>query len=485
MFTLTPKLALLVFLYSITLFTVVRIIMDSRNPSKALGYLVLAITVPIIGAIVYFSFGVNYRKKRIYNKKLIANDRLLLRIRERIVTTTHQILESNRHKLDGQRDMVNLLLNDSFEPLSSNKVKLLINGESKFPEVLAELELATQTIHFEYYIYEDDGIGNRLKEVLMRKARQGVKVRFIYDDFGSKGLKRKFFREMDAAGVESFPFFKVHLPFIASRLNYRNHRKIIVIDGHVGFVGGINVADHYLNDLPGQSLFWRDTHIKISGPAVQSLQYHFLADWNFCSRQDLPPDSTIFPDSARMPKGDSLVQIVASGPDYPRASIMLCYFTAIVNARERVYITSPYFIPNNSINDAIKKAALSGKDVRLLVPLESDLRFVNAASRSYYEELLDCGVKIYRYKKGFVHAKTIVADDNLAIVGTANIDFRSFEFNFEVGAVVYGERICAELTAQFLEDQAQSEELTLAMLTSRSWFDHVTDKAARLFSPLL
>jgi len=481
---LTPKIIALIVIYAIMLFTMVRIVMDSRNAAKALGYLLLVLTVPVLGSIIYFSLGVNYRKKKIYSKKLIANDHLMHRIKKRIITSTQQIMEQNKRKLEGHEDMVRLLLNDSLEPLSSNRVTLLTNGEEKFPAVIEALEAAKQSIHIQYYIYEEDEIGNRIKDILIRKSKSGVTVRFIYDDFGSRGISRKFFRELKEAGVHTVPFFRVHLAVIASRINYRNHRKIIVVDGRVGFVGGINVSDRYINNGI-EKLFWRDTHVKIEGPGVLSLQYHFLADWNFCARQDIAPDEIHFPNTALLPKGDSLVQVVASGPDYSNPSIMLCYFTAIVNAREQVYITSPYFIPNNSINDAIKKAALSGKDVRLLVPGVSDSHFVNAASRSYYGELLRCGVKIYLYQKGFVHAKTIVVDNSLAIVSTANMDFRSFEFNFEIGAVIYGERICQELTENFLHDIQYSEQLTINEWQARGQVQKLTEKLARLVSPLL
>lgn len=478
------KIILPVIAYSFTLFTVIRVIMDSRNPSKALSYILLAILLPVIGPIVYFSFGVNYRKNRMYNKKLIKNDQLRKRLHTYIIHSTNQILELNQRRLGRQQDMVKLLLNDSLEPLSSNQIKLLINGEMKFTSVMEALENAQKFIHIEYYIYEDDVIGNQIRAVLVRKAMQGVKVRFAYDDFGSSDLKNKFFKPMQEAGVECYPFFKVYLPVMASRANYRNHRKIIVVDGGIGFVGGINVSDRYINNGMNK-LYWRDTHVRIEGPAVLSLNYHFLADWNFCSGQEIEPDENLFPPLALLPKGNSFAQIIASGPDYPRATMMLCYFTAIVNAKERVFITSPYFIPNNSINDALKKAALSGKDVRLLVPYISDSSLVNAASRSYYKELLECGVRIFLYKKGFVHAKTIAVDDQLAIISTANMDFRSFEFNFEIGTVVYDEAVCSELVAVFLDDICNSEELILELWRKRNRWSRFVEKAARLFSPLL
>ena len=481
----TFEIVLFILVYTLAFFTFIRVILDTRNAAKALGYLLLVITIPVIGSFLYFSLGVNYRKKRIYSKKIVANDALWQKIKQRIISSTNEILEKSKHLTRGQEDLIKLLLTDSLEPLSHNRVTLLINGENKFPEVIKALESAKNFIHIEYYIYEDNAIGYQIRDILIRKAKEGVIVRFIYDDFGSKDLKNKFLNPMVEGGVEVYPFFKVYFALLASRINYRNHRKIIVVDCHVGFVGGINVSDRYVNTADPSKLFWRDTHVKIEGPAVLSLQYHFLADWNFCSGQQVAPDETMFLPSAELSKGDSLVQVVASGPDYPRQSIMLCYFTAIINAREKVYITSPYFIPNNSINDAIRKAALSGKDVRLLVPGVSDSIVVNAASQSYFEELLECGVKIYLYQKGFIHAKTIIVDDNLAIVGTANMDFRSFELNFEISAVIYGLEPCAELTTVFLNDLETSELIELKSWRQRSQRRQWLEKAARLLSPIL
>ncbi|MBL7857174.1 MAG: cardiolipin synthase [Cyclobacteriaceae bacterium] len=482
----TPiEIVLFILVYTLAFFTSIRVIMDTRNAAKALGYLLLVITIPVIGSFLYFSLGVNYRKKRIYSKKLIANDWLWQKIKQRIISSTNQILEQKKNLIGGQEDLIKLLLNDSLEPLSQNRVTLLINGERKFPEVISALENAKHFIHLEYYIYEDNAIGYQIRDILIRKARAGVIVRFIYDDFGSKDLKNKFLNPMVEAGVEVYPFFKVYFALLASRINYRNHRKIIVTDCQVGFVGGINVSDRYINNGDPTKLFWRDTHVKIEGPAVLSLQYHFLADWNFCSGQQVAPDETMFLPYQQLSKGDSLVQVVASGPDYPRQSIMLCYFTAIINAKEKVYITSPYFIPNNSINDAIRKAALSGKDVRLLVPGISDSTVVNAASQSYFDELLECGVKIYLYKKGFVHAKTIIVDDALAIVGTANMDFRSFELNFEISAVIYGQEPCGELTRVFLDDLEHSDLISFEAWRHRSKPRQWLEKAARLLSPIL
>ncbi|HRI60893.1 MAG TPA: phospholipase D-like domain-containing protein, partial [Saprospiraceae bacterium] len=276
---------IVVAIYAFTLFTVVRILLDIGNTPKALSYMVLAVMLPVVGSIAYFVLGVNYRKRRMYSKKLKVTGQLLQSIRQKSVTATEQLIARDAPQLGGHTDLAELLLNEANEPASLNRVTLLNNGEEKFPAVLADLEAAQHFIHIEYYIYENDGIGNQIKDMLIRKAKEGVKVRFIYDDFGSRGLKEDFLGPLKAGGVEAFPFYKVRWPFFASRLNYRNHRKIIVIDGHTGYVGGINVSDRYINTVAGNAFYWRDAHVRIEGPAVWSLQYTFLADWNFCTRQ--------------------------------------------------------------------------------------------------------------------------------------------------------------------------------------------------------
>lgn len=479
------EVILSVAVYLLMLFTTVRIILDTNSPPKALSYLLLTVTLPVVGSIAYFTLGVNYRKRRIYSKKLKATNKLLLSIRQEFMYETRELIEQDGPQLGGHTDLANLVLNESLEPVSLNRVTLLNNGEEKFPSVIEALESARQFIHIEYYIYEDDEIGNRIKDLLIRKAQEGVTVRFIYDDFGSRGLKSRFLDELKEGGVEAFPFYQILWPFFASRLNYRNHRKIIVVDGKVGFLGGINVSDRYINRKNKEG-FWRDIHVRIEGPAVWSLQIPFLADWNFCSGQRVAPSQKLFPVfQENVAGGHDLVQIVAGGPDYPRSGIMLSYFAAITGASDKIYLTSPYFIPNVSIFDALRKAALSGKDVRLLVPGVSDSAFVNAASRSYYQDLLDCGVKIYLYKKGFIHAKSLVVDDDLSIVGTANMDFRSFDLNFEINAVIYGQQFCGQLTQSFLQDLEDSTLITEKTWKRRNKWQMLLDKVARLFSPLL
>jgi cardiolipin synthase len=468
----------------ISLLTAVRVILDTRSPSKTAAYLLLIILFPVIGAMLYFLVGVNYRKRKIYNKKLIKNEILFRQVRDRIQQDAIALKKTYKEVTSKNEELIDLHLGESLSPLTRNQVTLLINGEQKFESVFETVEGATQFIHLEYYIYEEDDIGTKLKDLLIKKAREGVAVRIIFDDFGSHDLWDNLVDEFRDNGVEIYPFFRVHFIFLANRLNFRDHRKVIIVDGKVGFIGGINIADRYINGKL-DNIYWRDTHIKIEGEAALTLQYHFLSNWNFCSGQELGLNHQLFPENHPDETAKDLVQIVTSGPDYPRPSIMLSYFTAITMARQLVYISTPYFIPNESIVNAIKTAAFSGKDVRILIPQDSDSYFVDSASRFYFQDLLESGVKIYLYTRGVIHAKTLVVDDTLSMVGTANMDLRSFELNFEINAVVYSERINTELKQQFFRDLESSTLITLEEWKKRSLFKTFLAALARIVAPLL
>jgi cardiolipin synthase len=461
----------------------VRIIMDTQNSQKTASYLLVIIFMPFIGMAIYLTFGVNYRKRKLYRDKQKENEQLLESVKGRIIKETYNNLVEHQELLRGKEDLVNLLVNDICSPLTNdNTCRLLINGENKFPVVLEALEQAKNHIHIEYYIYEDDVIGNQIKDVLIRKAGEGVKVRFMYDDFGSHGIRKRFVKGLKDAGIEVSPFYEIKFFFLANRYNYRDHRKIIIIDGHTAFTGGINVADKYINQ-PSSKLFWRDTHLQVSGEAVYMLQYLFISNWNFCCEKlDMIPE--YFPPMPELPQ-KRLVQVVSSGPDSDRASIMLAFLTAIATAKKTLYITSPYFVPGETIINALVKAALSGVDVRLLVPGESDARFVNYASRANYSDLLSVGVRIWQYRKGFVHAKTLTADDKLSMIGTANMDYRSFDLNFEVMAVIYDMDFCLELKQTFLADLYDAEQINAEAWNSRSKFTHFVELGARLVAPVL
>lgn len=465
-----------------------RVIYDSSNVTKTLAYLLLIIFIPFIGMLLYFTFGINYRKRKIYSKKIIEDDELAQSIRENQIQRTFDAARHGRDDIRHNVALAYMLLHENQSPLTeNNRVKLLINGEEKFPDVMEAMRKATDHIHIEYYIFQDDSLGERLADIMKSKAREGVQVRFIYDAFGSISMSNHFVNQLTEAGVEVFPFYEIHFPVFANRLNYRNHRKIIVIDGQTAYVGGINVSNRYVNE-PGEPIrmYWRDTHVRIDGPAVRQLQYHFIADWNFCTGQSLQPIHRFFPKSLEQAGfGDTLVQIAASGPDSRSPSILFSILKAISLAKDEILITTPYFVPGESLLNSLVIASYTGIKVKLLVPGKSDSRIVQAAARSYYRELLMAGVEIYEYQKGFIHAKTMVVDESIAMVGTANMDIRSFDLNFEVNAIIYDPDVAIELKKIFFEDLKEADQIDLEKWKRRPGYRKLLEKTAGLFSPLL
>lgn len=465
-----------------------RVVYDTQSTTKTLAYLLVVIFLPFIGMILYFSIGINYRKRKMYSKNLL-NDRLLeQKLEERILNTSNVLLAGESDVITNFNKLATLVINKSLSPITDdNDVKLLINGENKFPEVLDALRNAKHHIHIEYYIFDNDEIGGILMDIMVEKAKQGVEVRFIYDDFGSREIRKPQMKRLREAGVAVFPFYKIKLIALANRLNYRNHRKIIVVDGNIGFVGGINVSDKYINREDGQNnLFWRDTHLRIEGSAVATLQYIFMGDWNYCAGEELKPNISFFPErKQRKSNSDKIVQIAASGPDSDTPLIQQTLLRAINLAKVEILITTPYFIPGESIMDSLVVVAASGVKVKLLVPGISDSLLVNFAARANYARLLAAGAEIYFYQKGFVHAKTMVVDNQLAMVGTANMDIRSFDLNFEVNAIVYDETIARELRQAFYEDIKYARKIDPKQWLERSKMIQLTEKLAGLFSPLM
>ncbi|GGZ91487.1 cardiolipin synthase [Ignatzschineria ureiclastica] len=464
----------------------VKIIMDTTSVSKTLGYLVLIVFLPLFGVILYLSLGVNYRNKAMYDKKLEYNGDL----KEEIYQYTKHIEEgaeaTGNPVIDQFKRLAHSVSTEDVHWMSlNNDVMLLKNGEGKFPEVIKAIENAKETIHIEYYIVRNDVIGNKIKDLLIQKAKEGVKVRFIYDDFGSKHIRKKYAEEMRQAGIEVFPFRKLLFIFWANRVNYRNHRKIIVIDGRIGFVGGINIGDDYINDPASGKPILRDMHVRLEGYSCYALQHLFLSDWNFCAKQKVEPNAELFPLALKDSKGTTAVQIVASGPDSEEPFIMNSILQAIALAEKEVLITTPYFIPTEQILTMLKIAARSQVKVKLLVPEKTNSMLVRMASRALYLDLLKAGVEIYHYQKGFIHAKTSVYDRSLAMIGTANMDIRSFDLNFEVNAIMYDQAFAEKMTAQFYEDLENAVQVTLEEWEKRPKYRVFADKFVYLASSLL
>lgn len=461
-----------------------RIVYDTRSVSKTISYLLLTIFLPVFGAIFYFTFGINYRKRKIYDKKLKIDESLKINFEKFINQNTNRIFSLDDEVISNNKAIIRLMGNpkNGSNPIFANQeIALLRNGEEFFPALERELKKACKHIHFEYYIYENDKIGKRIRDILIEKAKEGVEVRFIYDDFGSAGIRKNIVKELRENGVKAFPFNKITFIRLANKLNYRNHRKIVVIDSETSFVGGINISDRYIN--PNGKLYWRDTHLMIKGYTSYSLQRTFIQDWNFCSDEKLEISPELFPQLTYENNVQNYAQIAASGPDSDLPSILYSVLEAVSSAKEEILITTPYYIPDEALQQVLMVAALKGVCVKLLVPKESDSHFVNLASRSYFQELLSAGVEIYLYTKGFVHSKTIVADRQLASVGTANLDVRSFDLNFEVSAFVFDEKIAKKLADDFYEDLNYSEKIEPKTWNERPLVQVIAERFIRLFSP--
>jgi cardiolipin synthase len=458
------------------------IVLENRSPLKALAWIMVLLLLPGVGIVFYVFFGQNLRKEKIIARKGLKNHEYLLTLANSQISKLSEGSLLENTVAFSKRKLISLLLNSSSSLITiGNKVTILQNGQATFDAIVEAIKDAKHFIHLVYYIFEEDTIGNQIKELLIQKAKEGVEVRLIVDDVGSWELKNKFFETMAAAGIEAESFLKVRFPWLTSKVNYRNHRKIIVVDGQVGFMGGINIADRYLNGSDDFGI-WRDTHMMVEGDAVNSLQTIFLIDWYFVKQKELA-DPKYFP--SKQPAGEKIVQIATSGPDSDWASIMMGIFESIASARRYIYIATPYFMPSESVLLAIKTAALGGVDVRLLLPQKSDAIITLMSTRSYIKELLESGVRIYFYQKGFLHCKTFVSDDVLTSVGSANMDFRSFEQNFEVTAFVYDEEISLQAKQTFLDDLADSTEIDMDTWVLRPMWEKTKESVARLLSPLL
>lgn len=471
-----------IFYFLTVIFIAVLIILENRNPVKTISWILVLVLLPFIGFVIYLFFGQEYRKTKMYSRKGLKDleklRKLTLEQLDNLPKNQFQISD----RLYTKKRLINLLLSNSNAILTNNnEVKVLRNGKETFPEIFNAIDNARHHVHLEYYIVEDDTIGNQLRELLIKKAREGVEVRFIYDDVGSWELKRKFIRSMREAGVRVDCFMRVRFPMLTSKVNYRNHRKILVVDGQTAFVGGLNFADRYQKGIAGIG-HWRDTHLKLTGGGATALQIIFMADWYFVSKEIFKGVKYFKPFEVGSGK---LVQVSASGPDSDWESIGQAYFSAIASATDSVYISTPYLMPTADIMTALKTSALGGIDVRIIVPGLSDAIFPKWGTNSYIEELLESGVKIYFYKAGFTHSKVIVVDGIFSSVGTANLDFRSLETNFEVNAMIYDEEIANTLSAQFLEDQKKSEEVFLEKWLKRPRINKIKESFARILSPML
>lgn len=461
---------------------IIHVLMDNRQPAKTMAWVLVIGFVPVIGVVFYLFFGINHRKERIISQSQM--DELTKR------SMLNFVEQHDFHVSERQKPLVDLFVNQNFSlPFKDNKIDIMTDGYAFFPELLKDIAKATHHIHINMYIFEDDAIGRLVADALMDKARQGVKVRLIYDDVGCWRVGSRFFEQMREAGIEVVPFLPVRFPSFTSKVNYRNHRKIIIIDGRVGYIGGMNIARRYI------SLKWRDTMLRLQGGVVYALQRAFLVDWYFVDhslitdRVYYPPINSRSSADGQELKAKSLspvAQVVTSGPMARYPEIMQGFVRVILAARRYIYIETPYFLPNEPILFAIKTAALAGVDVRVMCPLRSDARFTDWASRSYLREIREAGAHVYLYKPGFLHSKLLISDDSLVSCGSTNVDFRSLENNFEANVFIYDEGTALRLKKVFLDDQLQTVLLDdVPYRLHPTFWARLWESVTRMVSPLL
>lgn len=457
------------------------IVLEKRSPFKTAAWILVLVLLPVAGLVFYLFFGQEYRKQKLFSRRGIKALTRYRRVTSRQLRRLQKMEYTLPYPAGNYLRIISLLLNNSHSVLTTgNHLRILNNGKKTMNAVFEALVNAKHHIHLEYYIIENDNIGNQLKEILIRKRKEGVEVRIIVDDVGSWGLGRDYIGELRRAGVEICSFMEVRFPRLTGRVNYRNHRKLVIVDGHIGFTGGINVADRYIHGLPGIGP-WRDTHLQVEGDAVVCMQVVFAADWYFVKGENLWGKEYFHPFSE---ESGIPVQISASGPDSDWDSIGQAIFMAIAGAQQEVFIVTPYLMPPPHITAALKTAALGGVDVRIIIPEKSDARIPRWCSFSYVEELLEAGVRIFFYQQGFIHSKIVMIDGVFSTVGTANLDFRSLETNFEVNAFVYDERFSRQLISFFKVDLRHSREILLSEWRKRPWHHKMKESLAYFISPL-
>ncbi|MGN0134849.1 MAG: cardiolipin synthase [Anaerotignum sp.] len=479
-------IALIILVINVVLSGLV-VFFERRNPASTWAWLLVLLFIPILGFIVYMIFGRNSKREKMFREKEKYDQEVYYKYLFHDVHSAEKVklqkefIENKGKLVDAEyvTDLAHLHLNSGNWMTFNNQVEYFNNGKDKFESLVQDIRNAKKFIHLEYYIWRGDRLGTRLVEELTKKAAEGVEVRILYDGIGNARLPKYFFDKFHDAGGYTAAF----LPRFVVRLNYRNHRKLAVIDGEIGYIGGFNVGDEYLGIVKRYGP-WRDTHLRFRGDAIDQMQMRFIKDWNFTAKNGIIQlNEKYFP---KRPQFDGVrTQIVSSGPDTQWKNVRNGYFKMINEAESHIYLTTPYFVPDDGIFEALRVAALSGLDVRIIIPGNPDHFFVYWASMSYLGELLEAGVKVYQYEKGFIHAKVLTIDGTVASVGSANMDIRSFDLNFEVNAFMYDEVITKVLEEDFMKDLRCCVEITKEWYHRRRWWFKVHEAIARLISPML
>lgn len=466
------------------LLSILIIFFQRRNPTTVWAWLLVLYFVPVLGFFLYLIFGQNFRKDRMFKMKEIegAMKYAIRRQEESIYRKKLRLRDPEQERF---KSLILYNLNEGESVLTDdNDVKIYTNGEDKFQDLIYEIDHARQYIHLEYYIIKNDELWQKIEKVLIKKVKQGVEVRVLFDSMGCRSMRNKDWVRMEKAGIEVAEFFPAVLGKLQLRINYRNHRKIAIIDGRIGFVGGFNIGREYIgrDEKFGN---WRDTHICIEGSAVTYLAVRFVLDWNYAAKENLFLEDSLFKIPTFVRNGRDPIQIISSGPDSRSHIIRNNYLRLIHLAKYRVYIQTPYFIPDEDVLEALRIAARSGIDVRIMIPCKPDHPFVYWATYSYIGDMIEAGARCYTYNDGFLHAKCMCVDGLVTCMGTANMDIRSFSLNFEVNATIYSAKTTRQLEQAFRNDIAKSTHITKKKYESRSIWIRIKEQFSRLFSPLL
>ena len=473
----------------LVIYTSFSLLFKRRDPIKTISWILVMLLFPYIGITMYFFFGRNFRKEKMYSRKGAGDLRLRKGLSQDFLNKYNKVKNlpeqvSSFHKL-----IIQNLKNSNSLLLASDDMEIYFSGKESLMAMLSAMESAKEHIHLQSFIVEDDIIGNQFKETMIRKAKEGIEVRFLFDGYGGRKLSKNFLNELSQAGVEILNFSPFRLFFLPPFVNYRNHRKILVVDGNIGFLGGVNIADRYFDG--GKFEEWRDTHVKFTGDAVISLQASFLLDRFFILNKNLKWKK-YYPQfdlgrriNLQFDNSKYYTQVIASGPDSDWSAIMQCYATAITQAKNHIYIITPYFIPNETILDIAKITALSDVEVSLMIPERSDTWLTHWGTMSYISELLSAGVNVYLFEKGFNHSKVLSIDGEFCIIGSANMDNRSFEHHFEVTSVIYDKKTAGIVEARFNEDLRRCTKVTLEEWNLRPIKNRIYESVARIVAPML
>ncbi|PNM80757.1 cardiolipin synthase [Staphylococcus haemolyticus] len=480
----TILLALGIVINLVLAFIIIFLERNRRSASSTWAWLFVLFVLPLIGFILYLFFGRTVSKRKMEKNNGKELDTFKSVIKDQVKQFDAHNYQTDNQQVTKHRDLIRMLLNKQDAFLTEdNHIDLFTDGNKLYEKVIEDIYNAKNYIHLEYYTFELDGLGHRILDALETKLKEGLEVKILYDDVGSKKVRMSKFHHFESLGGEVEAFFASKFPLINFRMNNRNHRKIIVIDGQVGYIGGFNIGDDYLG--LGKLGYWRDTHIRVEGDVIDALQIRFILDWNSqAHRPQFEYDDKYFP-KKRQHKGKSAIQIASSGPAFDLHQIEYGYTKMIMSAKKSIYMQSPYFIPDQSYINALKMAANAGVDVHLMIPCKPDHPFVYWATFSYAAELLNSGVKIYIYQNGFIHSKVMMIDDEICSVGSANMDYRSFALNFEVNAFIYDEEIAKEIRVAYEDDIKKSKLLTLEKYNNRSLSIKVKEDIAKLVSPIL